>query len=154
MQQLVGLLVGMHFHPPAPAVLAHLPQGARLIIEPEPTNPYDPHAMRVLVDLFQVPGEQINELELKLAGFGMDFDSLAQEGRMMLGHLASAIGKPYAKAREKGDPVSAGCIDFERAQVRAGVLEFGPTGAPLVRAVDGHVDEDEKLSSGENNPDV
>ena len=44
-------LVGNRFRHAGAAVLPTLPAGHPLILEPEPTNPHDPNAIRVLVEL-------------------------------------------------------------------------------------------------------
>lgn len=49
-------LVGAYFRPPAQAVLSQLPSGAALLIEPEPSNPYDENACRVLLCDFSEEG--------------------------------------------------------------------------------------------------
>ena len=44
-------LVGVNFRPAGRAVLPTLSEGTVLILEPEPTNPHDPRAIKVCVDL-------------------------------------------------------------------------------------------------------
>ncbi len=54
---LTGLLVGMHFRPPAKEVLAALPAGTTLWLQREPDNPYDENAVKVLLPGFGPEGE-------------------------------------------------------------------------------------------------
>lgn len=69
-------LVGMHFRPPAKAVLSALPSGTELILSPEPDNEYDTDALRVLVEPDQVPESQRGPLALACEGFGFAIDEV------------------------------------------------------------------------------
>jgi hypothetical protein len=51
MQQYIARLVGNHYRQDGKAALPLLPEGQPLILEPEPTNPFDPDAVKVLVDM-------------------------------------------------------------------------------------------------------
>lgn len=46
---MISPIVGMHFRPPARAILGQLGTGARLILRPEPTNAFDANAFAVYV---------------------------------------------------------------------------------------------------------
>jgi hypothetical protein len=48
-------LVGNNFRLAGSTILPILPQGQELILDPEPENPYDPLAVRVLVDMTGSP---------------------------------------------------------------------------------------------------
>jgi hypothetical protein len=54
---LTGLMVGMHFRPPAKAVLEALPVGTTLWLRREPENPYDANAVQVLLPGFSHDGK-------------------------------------------------------------------------------------------------
>ncbi len=71
-------IVGMHFRPPAKAIIAACPNGTPLILEPEPTNAYDPTAVKVLIDLNQFDEDSAfwQELEPQLATAGVEKDEL------------------------------------------------------------------------------
>jgi hypothetical protein len=89
-----GLLVGAHFNPPAKWILAVLPSGTPLELAPEPDNPYDPEAVKVLVWPARIPSSHYEQLEESLAGTGFTVDGLLVEGPITLGHLAREGGKP------------------------------------------------------------
>jgi hypothetical protein len=88
-----GLIVGAHFRPPAKQVLSHLPSGAELRLVPEPDNPYDEFAIRVMVRPAAVPGEVWDSLDAALLGTGMDLDELMAQDEIQLGYVASAGNK-------------------------------------------------------------
>lgn len=72
-------LVGAHFRKPAPAILGVLPLGHPLILEPEPTNPYDPNAIKVNISIDsirQLPQEVQNELDVRAAGSGHSLEEI------------------------------------------------------------------------------
>jgi hypothetical protein len=51
MAELLAKLVGNNFRESGRAVLPILPEGQPLLLEPEPTNPHDPDAIKVCVDM-------------------------------------------------------------------------------------------------------
>ena len=126
-------LVGAHFRPPAKQVLAALPAGAELILEPEPDNPYDSKAVRVLV----VPGEVI-----PLAGFeafaasleGTGFDAhevMAAWDGLHVGYLPDSDGKVCRQAGCPGNREAAEACAGDWGRVRAS-LGFSSEGKPQV----------------------
>lgn len=100
MTQLTSLLVGTHFHPPAKALLAHLPSGTPVVLRAEPENPYDEKAISVWLDVpavFQSASQaRLDELEGALIEYGSGLADLAKQngGLHMLGHVAATGGKP------------------------------------------------------------
>lgn len=140
-ETIVGLLVGMHFNPPAKWVIEHLRSGTKLKLMPEPDNPYDANAVKVFVaDGEEVPEGQQAELESKLAGtsFGLeDVSTMISAGSLLLGHLAAENGKPLAQAQGSG---AIGNLSIARAIDESGLsmeeaeasLGFAPDGKPLV----------------------
>jgi hypothetical protein len=101
------LLVGQHFHPPAKIVLACLTAGTAVRLEPDPQNPYDSEAIKVILAFDQIDRAGIAELrdrEEELIGFGSSYETLTDGGpaaEMQLGHVAASTGKPLAKAKER-----------------------------------------------------
>lgn len=83
-------LVGMHFRPPALAILANLPQGAALKLEREPFNEHDPFAVAVWVRIAQVPQGQMETLRLAAQGHGFSLEDVLAKSEHHLGYLASA----------------------------------------------------------------
>lgn len=92
------LLVGSFSHPPAGLLLQNIPGGVELILQPEPENPYDSGAIRVLIASDNIPASRDQELELLLPGAGLTLSELRCEPQWMLGHVAANGGKPLSKA--------------------------------------------------------
>lgn len=90
---LTATLVGMHFRPPAKAVLAHLPAEAQLDLTPEPENPHDEFAVKVLVEPETVPQDEYTALREDLAASGFDLDDLLEGPSFQLGYIGSKPGK-------------------------------------------------------------
>lgn len=87
-------LVGMHFRPPANQVLAALPIGTPVQLIPEPDNPVDKNAVRVVADLADFPPGRMLMLEAMLMGSGYSAPDLIAQGPFMVGYLAATGGKP------------------------------------------------------------
>lgn len=93
-------LVGAYHRPPAKQVLATLPVGTTLLLVAEPENPYDPKAVKVLVDLKEVfPLTRFEELVQALEGTGTEAHELmaAGAGPLQLGYVADSDGKALQK---------------------------------------------------------
>lgn len=132
MTTLTSLLVGAHFRPPAKQVLANLPSGAELVLSPEPENPYDPNALRVLVWPGEIPEVMHSSLDEALQGTGHDLgELLASEEPFWLGYVAASGGKPLTKAA-----LSAGNKEFLALMAaspdHSAKLAFDAAGLPLV----------------------
>jgi hypothetical protein len=139
-KSLVTPLVGSHFHPPAGLVLQHLPAGAQLVLEPEPSNPFDAKAIRVLCSPEAIPAGQHQGLDQALGGAGFTLGELlaigtghgsGQSPLIWLGFVPDSDGK-MCKAkglpgnREVGEIIGAG------PQWEA-TLDFDPEGKPQVK---------------------
>ncbi len=112
MTKLTGLLVGSHYVPPAKIFLEHLRGGTPLTLVKEPENPYDDHAIKVLVRASEVPLSQHDEMRVKLPGMGFDWDEmLAEDQPVPLGHLGASGAKPLLKARLVDDSL-VGTLEF------------------------------------------
>jgi hypothetical protein len=81
-------LVGMHFRPPAKAILQSLPAGYPLELRPEPTNPYDANAVAVWFDASHLPDDSLEELRHTLPGQGSDIDDLCEQRFWHIGYMA------------------------------------------------------------------
>lgn len=102
-------LVGMHFRPPAKWVLEHLPANTELRLVPEPENPYDPKAIKVLVEPRFIPESQHEALREKLLGTGYDLDELLALGSpIWLGFVGDSEGKLCREAGLPGNGDVAG----------------------------------------------
>jgi hypothetical protein len=97
-------LVGMKFRPPAFDVTMLLPTGAKLLLQREPLNPYDPDAIKVFLPGFSAEGEQekifnIMLQQLELDEFGnLSWDRNSLTDPLPLGYIANSpkTGGKYA----------------------------------------------------------
>lgn len=134
---ITGLLVGMHFRPPAKLILETLKSGTPLQLVAEPDNEYDSNAIRVYVNLGEVPESQHARLEQELPGFGWDIETFWQRAEtgeaLMLGYIAASKNKAL---REDPSLVSNEAflgaqelIPWSECSIRLG---FAPNGSALV----------------------
>lgn len=84
-------IVGMYFRPPAQAIIDVLPSGCALILEPEPTNEYDPNALRILVETKNIPEGKHEMLDERALSFGFALEDILAEKRWHLGYLPKTI---------------------------------------------------------------
>lgn len=62
---------GMHFHPPAKVIIQHAAAGLPLILQPDPENPYDSSAIKVLVAKSEL-GAMREILDYSFPDMGLD----------------------------------------------------------------------------------
>lgn len=130
---ITSLLVGMHFRPPAKQVLECLPSGAELVLSPEPENPYDPDALRVLVWPSAIPAELHSMLDERLQGTGTDIaEFLAMDEPFWLGYVAASGGKPLAKAGMGAEGNKEFLALMAGSPAHSAKLAFAASGLPLV----------------------
>jgi hypothetical protein len=96
-------LVGIHFYPPAKQIIANVPAGTKLRLLPEPDNPYDSKAIKVMLTPADIPDFVHETLNLALDGTGVDIMDLIQGGTLQLGHVADSEGKICAKLGVPGN---------------------------------------------------
>jgi hypothetical protein len=121
-------------------VLQVLRRGTRLRLAPEPENPYDPKAIRVLVSLGdELPVVMCGALAGALEGTGHELNDLMSSTEPLhLGYIADSDGKPMAKLRAAGF-TGVGNAEVKELIIQVGLdglavsLEFGPDGQPQVR---------------------
>lgn len=89
-------IVGAHFRPPAKAILEVLPTGAELELRPEPSNPFDPNAIQVIVASSQIPPERYTDLELSASGYGFSLDDILDSDFWHLGYLPRGLAAVIA----------------------------------------------------------
>lgn len=87
MSQTLSPIVGMHFRPPAKAILACVPQGAPLTLEREPSNEYDPNAIKVLVATDTIPAAVHSDLDLRASGYGFDLATILAQPLWHIGYI-------------------------------------------------------------------
>lgn len=136
-QILVAPLVGMHFRPPAKAILAALRAGSPLVLEPEPDHPYDPKAIKVLVDLREVLTlSQYPALDGACAESGHSLVELLEAGGLFhLGYVADSDGKAkgdWSGNREIGQAIWHNQPKDTQAFA---ALAFDGNGKPLVKFI-------------------
>jgi len=128
-------LVGAHFRPPAKQIIAHLPSEARLVLRPEPENPYDAKAIKVFGLMSEVPETQHEELNLALDGTGHELADLLEQGEVWLGYIGDSDGK---LCKGQGLPGNREVAEMVHAVIgeawteAVGHLSFLPDGKPAV----------------------
>lgn len=142
MTTLQSLLVGAHFCPPAKQLLTALPAGTPLLLIPEPDNPYDENAVRVLLPLSSLPSTEdplSGGLDHALLGTGLSLDDLLAAGEPIhLGYLPATGNKQLAQAQAQGLSLAS---NIEVLQALAAqppwhaLLRFAPDGSPMVAAL-------------------
>jgi len=103
-------IVGMHFRPPAKALVAALPSGTPLLLEPEPTNQYDPFAVKVLVDLSDMYDDFWDEIDQALGLAGVEKDELLEAPR----HIAYIDKAKTGSAMQVFAAMTAGHVPSAR----------------------------------------
>lgn len=136
MSILLSPIVGAHFRPPAKLVLSVLAVGTELVLDPEPGNQYDEHALGVWLpraSLLGLSEQAVARLEAELVGFGWDLGGLLTLDRLQLGYCASggnskalAVNSSYRPNRVLLDAM-AGSPGHQAS------LAFGPGGEAVVK---------------------
>jgi hypothetical protein len=136
---LLAPIAGAFHRPPAKQVLQALPSGAKLILQPEPENPWDALAVKVLVDVGDaITIQQFPGLQAALDGTGVEAHELISSHEpLQLGYIAASQGKPLAKAKAAGFPGVGNAevlaaLEGHWANAQA-TLEFWVDGSPCVR---------------------
>lgn len=134
MPTLTTLLVGSHFRPPAKVILENIPAGTPLSFEPEPENPYDSAAVKVLLTPTDIPERCHERLGAAMEGFGADLAEVLEGPPVFLGYVAKSGGKPLQGTDYVGNQeIGTALADFgETWTDLTGTLGFSPTGAPTV----------------------
>ncbi len=137
---LTGLLVGMHFRPPAKLILECLPSGTPLTLRAEPENPYDDDAVAVEVELKHLAASQRERLVAELPNFGWSWEQveeyIAQGSVLQLGYIGAAKNKDVKALEGEGVVANRVFIDANREVIPwtdcAITLGFSSAGKPLV----------------------
>jgi len=141
-RSLICPLVGAFHRPPAKTVLENLPARAPLRLVPEPENPYDAGAIRVLVNFQHLRdiGMDMSELCEALDAAGADEREIIDGPPLQLGYCAATGGKPLAKIAalwSQSGLVPVGNVEVAAALDTSGTkfvtLIFGPDGQPGVK---------------------
>ena len=124
-------LVGSHFRPPAQLILENLPASTPLILSPEPENPYDEQAIKVILasENLGLP-ENADE---ELANYGSSIGDLMEMGEIHLGYIAKSGGKPA-----DGLPGNVEVLELMATSPNyTAELAFTPEGKALVKVQSG-----------------
>lgn len=111
-------LVGMHFRPPALAILSVLPAGCPLTATPEPTNPFDPNAIAVHVATSDIPESSHNQLAIESSGYGSSLEEILAAPSWHLGYIPAKLAAILAP-KMKGE-------------AQQGTLVFSLAGKPMI----------------------
>lgn len=144
MANLTALLVGAHFRPPAKQLLAALPTCTPLALVPEPDNPYDEHAIKVLLPVASLPDPSTPEGELMnaaLTGTGTSLEDLhLADEPLHLGYLPTATNKQHLQGIASGLTLQSNQDISARLAGQdppwSAELCFTPEGSPMVRLPD------------------
>lgn len=97
MQLFSAPIVGSFFVKPAPAIIANLPSGTRLRLEAEPDNPYDPNAIKVIVETKDIPHSEA--LEAACVAQGTFPEELYAAESWHIGYIDAKAKKTNSAAR-------------------------------------------------------
>lgn len=116
-------IVGVHFHPPASALVNAIPPCTTLWLRAEPSNQYDPNAIGVWIKPSEIPLSAYDHLNEELEKSGTNMEDLLEIDEIMLGYIPRGLAKFLKESGRIGgnDPDTEG--------------EFGINfaGKPLVR---------------------
>lgn len=91
MKSALATIVGMHYRPPAKALIAAIPVNTKLRLEPEPDNPHDPNAVAVWLDTVEIPDSAMIALDEAKNGlwcYDMTIHDLAARDAWQLGYIS------------------------------------------------------------------
>jgi len=106
MQTFTAPVVGMHFRPPAKAILKFLQSGAALTLHREPENPYDANAVMVFVNIDEIPEELHQDLNDTAEPYGFSLAELLGQGDWHLGYIAKEFAIHLAPILDQTAPES------------------------------------------------
>ena len=88
MPHFISPIVGAYYRPPAATILHYIPLGTILHLDPEPDNPYDPNAIKViLAELPSVFIDANEDLDNELLSSGWGLERLAELSELHLGYI-------------------------------------------------------------------
>ena len=111
-------IVGGHFRPPANGILATLRGGAPLTLIPEPSNEYDPNAVKVVWYSAYLPVEDMTTMDDNVLGFGFSVQDIKDVDEWHLGYVPRGLAAVLAPELN--------------GQTRDGVLGFDAKGKPMI----------------------
>ncbi len=120
---IISPIVGMHFRPPAKAIVAHLPLDTELELRPDPENPYSTtgKAIKVFVNMADLSASFWAAAEADLASQGGEREELVIEP-IMIGFVAEA----------KNHEAQAEIFDLIEENPYTALFSRDPAGKPIV----------------------
>ena len=110
--KLYAAMVGMHFRPPAKQLVVLLSSGTDLVLVPEPENPYDRKAIKVMLplDVFEdfAKSKGVEVVNAFFEGTGYTVEDLLEAGDIHLGYVEDSAGKGFAKRLANEFPLVGG----------------------------------------------
>ena len=128
---IISYLVGSYFCRASDLILDILPTSTPLILTPEPENPYDEQAIKVLLasENLRLPPNADEEL----AEYGSSIHDLMEMGEIHLGYIAKSGGKPA-----DGLPGNVEVLELMATSPNyTAELAFTPEGKALVKVQSG-----------------
>lgn len=119
-------IVGMHFRPPAKALIEILPIGCPLTLIAEPDNAHDSNAVAVWLYSENIPEESKSRLRELLIPFGYELEQILAEEVWHLGYIPREMAKVL---RENEIVPIDSSVD--------GTFSVSNNGAPRVRLSEG-----------------
>lgn len=144
MQIFLSPIVGAYYRPPAKTILSLLAPGHSLVLDPEPTNPHDPDAIRVCVKLnsIELPEEDYSAVEDELMQYGATWadlrrDEFGEEVEDPLFHIGYVPRSGAKTAKIDGVPSIGNLevLDIIKAPEWKATLTYSPAGQPIVQIV-------------------
>ena len=139
MTKLLSPITGSHFHPPAKILLTVLPRGTPLQLDPEPENPYDLNAIRVMWDPDSTPENAnlfhlLDQIKDELLGSGFNIGNILNEMPDVLGWHLGYIPSSSNPKTCRGYPGNIEILAALAASPHhSATLTFAPDGSPLVQ---------------------
>lgn len=122
--RVTSVIVGARFRPPAAGLLSVLGASAPLVVRREPSNPYDPNALQVLVETSTLAKLPIRQLQSACEGFGFGAEELCGRDAPSEWHLGYV---------PRGDALEyAGAFDTSGTGEVPGEFTFDLAGKPSV----------------------
>lgn len=141
MESILSPIVGAFYRPPAKTILSMLKGGHELHLDPEPGNPYDENAVRVIVklnsiDLVSADMEAVEEELMKYGSTWADlhkdeFGFPVDDPWFHLGYIPRS-GAKTAMIDGQPSPGNLEVLDILKDPDHTANLAFSPAGQPVV----------------------
>lgn len=99
-------MVGMHYRPPAKAIVDNLRVGTPLHLRAEPDNPYDPNAIQIFIKGIDIPEDY--DLDQALNGYGTNLAETRARFEIHLGYVPRGLAATFNLIKDKDYPGPTG----------------------------------------------